>query len=150
MSKVRTVSRFALFFLVMAVATTAVAAEKATPSGKVAIESYFDCCWHWSELGRWEADLQREDLPVLHRRSIAGGLGHRQSAGDWGCLQFNRCGEVRGNLCGRGSRAHPGRRHGRHGAAQSGWRGLALAFCFSGRPAATRHQRIDHQDEVIK
>ena len=35
MSKVRTVSRFALFFLVMAVASTAVAAEKATPSGKV-------------------------------------------------------------------------------------------------------------------
>ena len=39
MSKVRTVSRFALFFLVLAVATTAVAAEKATPSGKVAIET---------------------------------------------------------------------------------------------------------------
>jgi hypothetical protein len=39
MSKVRTVSRLALFFLVMAVATTAVAAEKATPSGKVTIES---------------------------------------------------------------------------------------------------------------
>ena len=39
MSKVRTVSRFALFFLVMAVATTAVAAEKATPSGKVTMES---------------------------------------------------------------------------------------------------------------
>jgi hypothetical protein len=39
MSKVRTVSRCALFFLVMAVATTAVAAEKATPSGKVAMES---------------------------------------------------------------------------------------------------------------
>ena len=39
MSKVRTVSRFALFFLVMAVASTAVAAEKATPSGKVAIET---------------------------------------------------------------------------------------------------------------
>jgi hypothetical protein len=39
MTKVRTVSRFALFFLVMAVATTAVAAEKATPSGKVTIES---------------------------------------------------------------------------------------------------------------
>ena len=32
----------------------------------------------------------------------------------------------------------------------SGWRGLAPAFCFSGRPAATRHQRIDHQDEVKK
>jgi hypothetical protein len=39
MSKVRTVSRFALFFLVMAVASTAVAAEKATPSGKVSLES---------------------------------------------------------------------------------------------------------------
>ena len=39
MSKVRTVSRFALFFLVMAIATTAVAAEKATPSGKVSLES---------------------------------------------------------------------------------------------------------------
>lgn len=39
MSKVRTVSRFALFFLVMAVATTAVAAQKATPSGKVTMES---------------------------------------------------------------------------------------------------------------
>ena len=39
MFKVRTVSRFAVFFLVMAVATTAVAAEKATPSGKVTIES---------------------------------------------------------------------------------------------------------------
>ena len=39
MSEFRTVSRFALFFLVMVVATTAVAAEKATPSGKVTIES---------------------------------------------------------------------------------------------------------------
>jgi hypothetical protein len=39
MFKVRTVSRLALFFLVMAVATTAVAAEKATPSGKVTLES---------------------------------------------------------------------------------------------------------------
>jgi hypothetical protein len=39
MSKVRTVSRFALFFLAMAVATTTFAAEKATPSGKVTIES---------------------------------------------------------------------------------------------------------------
>jgi len=38
MFKVRTVSRIALF-LVLALATTAVAAEKATPSGKVTIES---------------------------------------------------------------------------------------------------------------
>jgi len=38
MSKVRIVSRIALF-VVLALATTAVAAEKATPSGKVTIES---------------------------------------------------------------------------------------------------------------
>jgi len=39
MDKVRTVSRFALFFLVTALASYAVAAEKATPSGKVTITS---------------------------------------------------------------------------------------------------------------
>ena len=39
MFKVRTVSRLALFFLVMAAATIAVAAEKATPSGKVTMQS---------------------------------------------------------------------------------------------------------------
>ena len=39
MFKVRTVSRLALFFLVTAVSTTAIAAEKATPSGKVTLES---------------------------------------------------------------------------------------------------------------
>ena len=39
MFKVRTVSRFALFFLVMVAATTAGAAEKATPSGKVTMQS---------------------------------------------------------------------------------------------------------------
>ena len=39
MTKVRTVSRFALFFLVMAVASTAVTAQRSTPSGKVAMES---------------------------------------------------------------------------------------------------------------
>jgi hypothetical protein len=39
MSKIRTVSRLALFFLIIAVATTAVGAEKAKPSGKVSIET---------------------------------------------------------------------------------------------------------------
>src|SRR5262245_63729710 len=39
MAKVRTVSRFALFFLVTAFASYAVAAEKATPSGKVTIST---------------------------------------------------------------------------------------------------------------
>ena len=39
MSKIKTVSRLALFFIVMALASNAVAAEKATPSGKLTIES---------------------------------------------------------------------------------------------------------------
>ena len=39
MSKVLKGSRIALFFLAMAVASTAVAAQKATPSGKVTLES---------------------------------------------------------------------------------------------------------------
>src|SRR5262245_65679262 len=39
MTKVRTVSRFALFFLVTALASYAVAAEKATPSGKVTMST---------------------------------------------------------------------------------------------------------------
>ena len=39
MSKVLTVSRLALFFMVMALASNTVAAEKATPSGKVTMES---------------------------------------------------------------------------------------------------------------
>ena len=39
MFKILTVSRIALFFLAIAVATTAIAAQKATPSGKVTLES---------------------------------------------------------------------------------------------------------------
>jgi hypothetical protein len=39
MSKVLTISRLALFFMVMALASNAVAAEKATPSGKLTVES---------------------------------------------------------------------------------------------------------------
>ena len=39
MNKIRRISRFALFFLVTAFASYAVAAEKATPSGKVTISS---------------------------------------------------------------------------------------------------------------
>ena len=39
MSKVRTVSRLALFFLVMGLASNAVPAQKASPSGKVTMES---------------------------------------------------------------------------------------------------------------
>jgi hypothetical protein len=39
MSKIQTISRLALFFLVVALPGRAIAADKATPSGKVTIES---------------------------------------------------------------------------------------------------------------
>ena len=44
MSKVRTVSRFAVFLLAMAVATTAVAAEKATPAATTENTAILDSC----------------------------------------------------------------------------------------------------------
>ena len=150
MSKVRTVSRFALFFLVMAVATSAVAAEKATPSGKVAIESTSIAAGIGVSWGDGKLTFKGKTYPF----SIDGlslvdwGIAKAQATGD--VYNLTDAAKLGGNLCGRGSRAHSGRRHGRHGAAQSRWRDLALAFCFSGRPAATRHQWINHQDEVIK
>ena len=86
MSKVLKGSRIALFFLVMVVATTAVAAEKATPSGKVTIESTSIAAGIGVSWGDGKLTFKGKTYPVLHRRSIAGGLGHQQSAGDWGCL----------------------------------------------------------------
>ena len=150
MFKVRTVSRIAVFFLAMAVATTAVAAQKATPSGKVTLESTSIAAGIGVSWGDGKLTFKGKTYPF----SIDG-----LSLVDWGISKAQANGDVYnltdpaklgGNLCGRGSWAYPGRRHGRHGAAQSGWRDLALAFCFSGRPAPTRHQRTDYQDEVMR
>ena len=46
---------------------------------------HFDCCWRWSELGRWEADLQRQDYPF----SIDG-----LSLVNWGISKANATGDV--------------------------------------------------------
>ena len=78
MFKVRTVSTLALFPLVVVVANKRCRRAEGNAFWKGNDGKHFDCCWRWSELGRWEADLQREDLPVFHRRSIAGKLGHQQ------------------------------------------------------------------------
>ena len=72
MDKFRTVSRFALFFLVTALASYAVAAEKATPSGKVTMSTTSIAAGVGVSWGDGMADPQREDLSLHNRRSIAG------------------------------------------------------------------------------
>jgi hypothetical protein len=85
MSKVRTVSRFALFFLVMAVATTAVAAEKAKPSGKVSIESTSIAAGIGVSWGDGKLNFKGKDLPF----SVEG-----LSLVDWGISKANATGDV--------------------------------------------------------
>jgi hypothetical protein len=85
MSKVRTVSRFALFFLVMAVATTAVAAEKATPSGKVTIESTSIAAGIGVSWGDGKLTLKGKTYPF----SIDG-----LSLVDWGISKAQATGDV--------------------------------------------------------
>jgi hypothetical protein len=85
MSKVRTVSRLALFFLVMAVATTAVAAEKAKPSGKVSIESTSIAAGIGVSWGDGKLNFKGKDLPF----SVEG-----LSLVDWGISKANATGDV--------------------------------------------------------
>ena len=100
MSKVRTVSRFALFFLVMAVASTAVAAEKATPSGKVSIETTSIAAGIGVSWGDGKLTFKGKTYPF----SIDG-----LSLVDWGIAKAQANGDVYnltdaakfgGNLCG--------------------------------------------------
>ena len=51
MFKFQTVSRMAVFFIAMALACHAAAAEKATPSAKVSMRKHFHRCRHWRDLG---------------------------------------------------------------------------------------------------
>jgi len=85
MSKVRTVSRLALFFLVMAVATTAVAAEKAKPSGKVSIESTSIAAGIGVSWGDGKLNFKGKDLPF----SVEG-----LSLVDWGISKASATGDV--------------------------------------------------------
>jgi hypothetical protein len=85
MSKVRTVSRFALFFLVMAIATTAVAAEKATPSGKVALESTSIAAGIGVSWGDGHLTFKGKDYPF----SVEG-----LSLVDWGIAKVQANGDV--------------------------------------------------------
>jgi len=85
MSKVRTVSRLALLFLVMAVASTAVAAEKATPSGKVSLESTSIAAGIGVTWGDGKLTLKGKDYPF----SVEG-----LSLVDWGISKASAVADV--------------------------------------------------------
>jgi hypothetical protein len=85
MSKVLTVSRIALFFLAMALAGHAVAAEKATPSGKVSIESTSIAAGIGVSWGDGKLSFKGKDYPF----SVDG-----LSLVDWGISKVNATGDV--------------------------------------------------------
>lgn len=85
MFKVRTVSRFALFFLVMVAATTAGAAEKATPSGKVTMQSTSIAAGIGVTWGDGKLTFKGKDYPF----SIEG-----LTLVDWGISKAQAEGEV--------------------------------------------------------
>jgi hypothetical protein len=85
MFKVRTVSRMAVFFIAMAVASTAVAAEKATPSGKVSLVSTSIAAGIGVSWGDGKLSFKGKDYPF----SVEG-----LSLVDWGISKANATGDV--------------------------------------------------------
>lgn len=85
MGKVRMVSRFALFSLVMAFVSYAVAAQKATPSGKVAIETTSIAAGVGVSWGDGKLTFKGKTYPF----SIDG-----LSLVDWGISQAQATGDV--------------------------------------------------------
>jgi hypothetical protein len=85
MSNVRTVSRFALFFVVLAVATNAVAAEKAKPSGKVSLESTSIAAGVGVSWGDGKLSFKGKEYPF----SVEG-----LSLVDWGISKAQATGDV--------------------------------------------------------
>ena len=85
MSKVLTVSRLALVFMVMALASNGVAAEKATPSGKVSLESTSIAAGIGVSWGDGKLSFKGKDYPF----SVEG-----LSLVDWGISKANATGDV--------------------------------------------------------
>jgi hypothetical protein len=85
MSEVRTVSGLALLFLVMAVATISVAAQKATPSGKVTVESTSIAAGVGISWGDGKLTLKGKTYPF----SVDG-----LSLVDWGISKVSATGDV--------------------------------------------------------
>ena len=101
MSKIKTVSSFVLFLFVTALAATAITGESAKPSGRVSISSRSIAAGIGVTWGDGKLTFKGKDYPF----SIDGltlvdfGISRATATGDG--IQFNRCGEVRGNLCSR-------------------------------------------------
>ena len=85
MTKVRRISRFALFFLVTALASYAVAAEKATPSGKVSISTTSIAAGVGVSWGDGKLTFKGKDYPF----SVDG-----LSLVDWGISKAQANGDV--------------------------------------------------------
>jgi hypothetical protein len=85
MFKVRTVSRFALFFFIAAFATTAMSGESATPSGRVSIQSRSIAAGVGVTWGDGKLTFKGKDYPF----SIDG-----LSLVDWGISRATANGEV--------------------------------------------------------
>src|SRR5260370_17393467 len=85
MSRVVTVSRLALFFRVMALGSNAVAAEKATPSGKVTMESKSIAAGIGITWGDGKLNFKGKDYPF----SIDG-----LTLVDWGISKASATGDV--------------------------------------------------------
>ena len=85
MSKVQRVSRLALFFLVMPLASNAVAAEKAKPSGKVSVESTSIAAGVGVSWGDGKLNFKGKDYPF----SVEG-----LSLVDWGISKARATGDV--------------------------------------------------------
>ena len=85
MFKVRIVSKIALFFLVMSLASYAVAADKVAPSGKVSIDSTSIAAGIGVTWGDGKLNFQGKTLPF----SVDG-----LSLVDWGISKANAVGDV--------------------------------------------------------
>lgn len=85
MSKVRTVSRLALFFFVIVLASHGVAAEKAKPSGKVSLESTSIAAGVGVSWGDGKLNFKGKDYPF----SVEG-----LSLVDWGISKVSATGDV--------------------------------------------------------
>ena len=85
MFKVRTVSGLGLFVLVMALASNAISAQKATPSGKVSIESTSIAAGIGVSWGDGKLNFKGKDYPF----SVEG-----LSLVDWGISKVSATGDV--------------------------------------------------------
>jgi hypothetical protein len=85
MFQVRMISRLAVFFLIIAAATTVVGAEKAKPSGKVSIESTSIAAGVGVSWGDGKLNFKGKDYPF----SVDG-----LSLVDWGISKVSATGDV--------------------------------------------------------